>query len=289
MKRALTITCACAAALGAHAAAQERATNGYMKFFGGVHEPIANGSTVALPGGFDADYLAAADEAARLEGEAARAYADTAFAGSVQGLRDGLRSRDIEGDRGFLVGASIGTFLTQTFAVEAEVAYREHEVDGALPAGELYDATLPAFTEARAAFLDDRTDPAFAAADDADRETTIAATTYMINGVYHAPVRGRLSPYAALGLGYASPAGTIEDYEGDFAYQVRAGAELDLGAVLLGVQATYVGAADFERELDGQPAAVAGVPFRGGEEGGKAGVEYEGADVAVTLTVPFRR
>lgn len=189
---------------------------------------------------------------------------------------------------GYGAGALIGVRVSPRIAAELEVAHRTHDAEGAT-SEDIYDANIDAFTAALVALEEGRpaTGPEVVVP---EAERAIAVTTVMANAAYYFPSLGRARPYAAAGIGWASPAGDISDYDGNVAYQVRAGADFDLGPVLVGVQGTYVGAGDFERSLAAPVLAGAGDVDRGPDgDPGQATVEYGTAEVAVTLTVPLSR
>ena len=289
MTRTLLAGTAVTAALLGAAAAQDGAPRGpYFKFFGGAHEPVGKRTSTTLPSGFSDDYLDEARRAAAL-GAQTEPFAGTPLGEATRGFARSLEGRRGETEIGFLGGAAIGMGVTPRLTVELEAAHRTHEVAGGTGL-DAFEANRDALTAATRAFVADGSAgvPTFAEA--ADEDTTIAVTTYMANAVYALGGVGPVTPFVGAGVGYASPAGDISDYDGNVAYQVRAGADIDLGPVLVGVQATYVGAGDFEagiapvnEDLTINDRLIAD------DVAGKSTVEYQSADVAVTLTVPFGR
>ena len=292
MTRTLMIAGAVLAATPSFAAAQEGRPESYMRFFGGVHEPVSKRTSGTVPGAFTEEGLAdvrlvsirGLDDAADFNDADFRAVSAAADA-----LDAALGGRRQETSMGYGLGALIGVRVSPRIGAELEVAHRSHDVEGST-SEQLYDANADAFTGAFQGLLDTGAATAPAVVEPEGAEQTLAVTTYMANASYFFPAWGRVAPYASAGLGWASPAGDVSDYKGNVAYQVRAGADLDLGLLLLGVQGTYVGAGDFEREL---PAVELTPPLTGAAETfggpGQATVEYGTAEVAVTVTVPLSR
>ena len=291
MTRTLMIAGAVLAAIPSVAAAQEGRPESYMRFFGSVHEPVSKRTSGNAPGIFTPEGLADVRTATLgdLDDPDDFDAADFAAIGAAANALDAaIGSRRQETSMGWGLGALVGVRVSPRIGAELEVAHRSHDVAGGTSEG-LYDANEAAFTGALQTLRDTGAATAPTVVEP-EGEQTLAVTTYMANASYFFPAWGRVAPYASAGLGWAAPAGDVSDYEGNFAYQVRAGADLDLGPVLVGVQGTYVGAGDFERELS---AVTLTDPDTGEIESyggpGQATVEYGTAEVAVTLTVPLSR
>ena len=168
--------------------------------------------------------------------------------------------REGEADGGVVFGGLIGAMVSERLAVEAEVTFRSYDFE---PREEL-TSTIGG--------------PALAEGD-------VQTTSYMVNAVYHLQKAGRFTPYIGAGAGYAVPGGQFDVYEGDFAYQVKAGVSTPIWFGHLGVEASYFGAADFETEFD----VTATDPVSGFEETRtfSAYAEQSGAAIMVTYTVPL--
>lgn len=149
------------------------------------------------------------------------AFFVTADEGELLGL-----DIEVDYDPGFALGALFGQRIGPNLAFEAEFTYHANDVDSFEVV--LGDAGITAPIE---------DDPI-----DAD------VFTLMANAVYRLPVQGlRFTPYVGGGIGYAD-VWDEDDIDGTFAYQVKVGADVPMGANTFGVEARYLGTSDFETE-----------------------------------------
>ena len=133
------------------------------------------------------------------------------------GAADEPISADIDLDPkvGFAAGGILGYEVALGLAVEAEVTFRSNAVSPGVDA-------LPAV---------------FPTPPTGDAETT----AIMLNAVYELDVPLLADPYVGAGLGYLTPVGDFDAFDGELAYQAKAGLAWPVGVGSLITEVNYLG------------------------------------------------
>ena len=133
---------------------------------------------------------------------------------------------ELDYSTGFAVGALYGYRATPRFAIEGEFTYRSNDIDSVT-------VTLDG----------DET-----SASEGLEGSSLDVMTFMANGVFGFAPDAAVRPYVGAGIGYAA-VDADADFDGAFAYQVKAGADVPIGrAGAVGAEVAYLGTGDFSAE-----------------------------------------
>lgn len=138
-------------------------------------------------------------------------------------------SVDLDTDAGLAVGALAGYQVNDILSVEGEVTYRNHDAS--------FDGVVPAIFQ-----------------QPVDGDVGTLAT--MANAVVRMPGERTIRPYAGAGIGYVEPMADVDAFDGAFGYQVKAGVALDAGPGTWGLEASYLGTPELDRDLAGGGAEL---------------------------------
>ena len=140
---------------------------------------------------------------------------------------DERASFDLDPDLGYAVGGLVGYEVARGLSVEAEVTYRSYGIGG--------------IDGADADFGD------------------VEAAAFLLNGVYTLTVPLLAAPYVGAGAGYITPLGDTDEFEGGFAWQVKAGVAWPVGVGRIVTEASYLDAATLDEDSFGGELDYGGV------------------------------